>query len=180
MQQSEQTEPTLIEEKTPSKIGQWFRKPVTGKTFVIGLAAVTLFSAVASSDADTTPQRGPAGPQGEQGPQGEKGDAGERGERRPRGKSAKAPAAAPMSPSSSTTPGGSSIEEGTWEVGKDIRPGTYKASGGSGCYWAILNGPPTGDHDNIEDNGGFTKHVVVTLSEGQWFETNGCGTWTGR
>ena len=29
---------------------------------------------------------------------------------------------------------------GTYIVGSDIAPGTWKSSGGSGCYWARLSG----------------------------------------
>ena len=60
----------------------------------------------------------------------------------------------------------------TWTLARTGR-------GGESCYWAILNGPPRGDHGNIEENGSFTANVVVTLSEGQWFETNDCGDWSG-
>jgi len=75
--------------------------------------------------------------------------------------------------------GASVIADGTWQVGSDVAPGTYRARGGDSCYWAILDGPPRGDSDNIEENGGFTANVVVTLSDGQWFETNDCGDWSG-
>ena len=50
------------------------------------------------------------------------------------------------------------IADGTWQVGADITPGTYRARG---------------DSDNIEENGGFTANVVVTQSDGQ------CGDWSG-
>jgi hypothetical protein len=38
---------------------------------------------------------------------------------------------------------------------------------------------PTGNNDNIDENGGFTTNVVVTIAEGRWFETRDCGDWSG-
>ena len=41
-----------------------------------------------------------------------------------------------------------SFGPGAYAVGIDIKPGTYKAVGGAGCYWARLkaSGAPKGDH----------------------------------
>ena len=65
-----------------------------------------------------------------------------------------------------------------WEVGADIAPGTHRAAGGGGCYWEILNGPPDGDNSgDIEENDFGSKNAVVTLSQGQWFNTEDCGEW---
>jgi hypothetical protein len=71
------------------------------------------------------------------------------------------------------------IREGTWTVGVDIAPGTYRANADitDSCYWGIY---ATGSNkSDIVDNdivsGGRPS---VTLSAGQDFETTRCGSWT--
>jgi hypothetical protein len=70
-----------------------------------------------------------------------------------------------------------SIGQGTWTVGRDIEPGTYRTREAvvGDCYWAILaSGTNGGDIiENDLPSGGFP---TVTLSAGQDFENNGCGT----
>ncbi|MEN8584694.1 hypothetical protein ABFP37_18525 [Burkholderia sp. RS01] len=71
------------------------------------------------------------------------------------------------------------IKEGTWTVGKDIAPGTYRTTKEltTSCYWAITvtgsNGGDIIENDNVK--GGFPQ---VILSEGQTFESSRCGTWS--
>jgi hypothetical protein len=153
-------------------------RPVTRKTLLLSLLATVILTVIVSTSlagqdgADgKNGERGPVGATGQPGPKGERGARGPRGARGARGAVKRVEIA----------PGGGSsvISDGTWEVGSDITAGTYRARGGDSCYWAILNGPPRGDSDNIEENGGFTANVVVTLSDGQWFETNDCGDWSG-
>lgn len=70
-----------------------------------------------------------------------------------------------------------SIKEGTWTVGRDVEPGTYTTATAvtGSCYWGIYrsgsNGSDIIDNDNVK--GGFP---TVTLSEGQDFTNNRCGT----
>jgi len=71
------------------------------------------------------------------------------------------------------------ILEGTWTVGRDIEPGTYatrEAVSSGNCYWAIyVSGTNGGD---IVENDIVTGGVpTVTLSEGQDFTSNRCGSW---
>ncbi|MGK7221651.1 hypothetical protein ACSNO4_02495 [Kocuria flava] len=70
------------------------------------------------------------------------------------------------------------ITEGTWTVGVDIEPGTYRSTSdvGSTCYWAILTTGTNGD-DIISNDLPGGGRPSVTLSEGQDFETTRCGTW---
>lgn len=70
------------------------------------------------------------------------------------------------------------IHQGTWTVGVDIKPGTYRASEnvGSSCYWAILASGTNGD-DIINNDLPGGGRPVVTLSKGQDFNTNRCGSW---
>jgi uncharacterized membrane-anchored protein YhcB (DUF1043 family) len=70
-----------------------------------------------------------------------------------------------------------SIGEGIWTVGKDVSPGTYRTSTAvSGdCYWSITKTGSNGS-DIIQNGiptGGFPS---VTLSVGQDFTNQGCGT----
>jgi hypothetical protein len=73
----------------------------------------------------------------------------------------------------------STIKEGTWTVGKDLVPGDYRTTKEvmNGCSWKITrtgsNGSDYIDYDYFV-KGGFP---MVTLVEGQTFETEGCGSW---
>jgi|GEM_PF-1318906 len=69
--------------------------------------------------------------------------------------------------------------DGTHQVGKDIKPGTYRTrSGSSGCYYARLSGFG-GDLDNIISNDNTSAPAVVTIAASdKGFESSGCGTWT--
>jgi hypothetical protein len=77
------------------------------------------------------------------------------------------------------TKAANTVREGTWTVGVDIEPGTYRAATDvtSGCYWGIYrtgsNGSDIVDNDIV--SGGRPS---VTLSVGQDFKTSRCGTWT--
>lgn len=70
------------------------------------------------------------------------------------------------------------ITEGTWTVGVDIEPGTYRTTEAvlGSCYWGIYRSGTNGG-DILENDivsGGFP---TVTLSEGQDFTTQRCGSW---
>lgn len=73
------------------------------------------------------------------------------------------------------------IDEGTFQVGKDVEPGRYKTSGmrenALMCYWHTAKDTTT---DKIEDQGVVDKvgtQAYVTLKRGKWFQTSGCDTW---
>jgi multidrug efflux pump subunit AcrA (membrane-fusion protein) len=67
--------------------------------------------------------------------------------------------------------------DGVYEVGVDIKPGTYKSSGGGNlCYYAE-NADANGSNiisNNVIQAG---APAVTTLSAGNFFETQGCGDW---
>ncbi|MEV7605126.1 hypothetical protein AB0N65_06775 [Paenarthrobacter sp. NPDC089322] len=71
------------------------------------------------------------------------------------------------------------VREGTWTVGVDIEPGTYRADAevSSRCYWGIYRSGSNGSDiiDNDIVSGGRPS---VTLSAGQDFTTTRCGTWS--
>jgi hypothetical protein len=77
------------------------------------------------------------------------------------------------------TKAANTIKEGTWTVGVDLEPGTYRTNSdvASGCYWGIYrtgsNGSDIVDNDIV--SGGRPS---VTLSAGQDFKSSRCGTWS--
>lgn len=70
-----------------------------------------------------------------------------------------------------------SIGEGTWTVGVDVEPGTYRTAEAvtDTCYWGIYTTGTNGDDIQQNDvvTGGFP---TVTLAVGQDFKNSGCGT----
>lgn len=79
---------------------------------------------------------------------------------------------------SEKTQAANTIEEGTWTVGVDIKPGTYRAVANvtSGCYWGIYRTGSNGS-DIIENDIVSGGRPSVTLSVGQDFNTSRCGSW---
>lgn len=71
---------------------------------------------------------------------------------------------------------------GTWMVGADIQPGTYRTTvpGGSyNCYWERLGGF-SGDIGDLlaNDNSDAGEQVIVEIqSSDVGFSSSGCGTW---
>jgi hypothetical protein len=81
--------------------------------------------------------------------------------------------------STPTPPSGpkTSFGDGTYRVNTDIVPGTYRAPGGSSCYWARLKGF-SGSLDDILANGfGDTSPIVTISASDAGFESSHCGTW---
>jgi type II secretory pathway pseudopilin PulG len=67
----------------------------------------------------------------------------------------------------------SSFGNGIWQANVDFIPGTYRAPGGGGCYWAKLN---SGNTNDIADNN-FAPGQQVTSIDSPFFESEDCGTW---
>jgi len=63
--------------------------------------------------------------------------------------------------------------DGTFKANVDYLPGTYRSSGGNGCYWATLNSPDPFDIAANENATGPTIAPVTT----PYFQTKGCGKW---
>lgn len=71
----------------------------------------------------------------------------------------------------------SEFNDGTYLVGEQIEPGTYRAEGEGGiCYWARLSNFDQ-DLDGILANG-TNAGVVEISSSDAGFKTFGCGTWS--
>jgi hypothetical protein len=68
---------------------------------------------------------------------------------------------------------------GTYLIGADIAPGTYRTVGApDGCYWARLRGTSGGSNDIIANDFGSGWNVVTIAPTDLAFKTSGCGTWT--
>ncbi|MFF3208425.1 hypothetical protein [Streptomyces sp. NPDC002962] len=71
--------------------------------------------------------------------------------------------------------------DGTFLVGREARPGTYRSAGPSealaDCYWARLKGT-TGDLSEVIANGsGKGPATITVLATDKAFQTSGCQTW---
>ncbi|ORV80197.1 hypothetical protein AWC07_21535 [Mycobacterium gastri] len=86
-----------------------------------------------------------------------------------------------MSIPPSTTPAGpaSTIAgDGTYRVGVDIRPGTYRSQGSNACYWERLRGLGGTVEDIIANGAGTGPQVVQIAPTDVAFKTKRCPTWT--
>lgn len=91
--------------------------------------------------------------------------------------SATTAAPAPTSPPTSAGPK-TSFSDGSYRVGVDIAPGTYRSSGtGSDCYWKRLSNF-TGQNDILANYLSNSPTTVTILASDAGFETHRCGTWT--
>jgi hypothetical protein len=61
---------------------------------------------------------------------------------------------------------------GTFVVGGDVSPGTYRAAASPGCYWARLRSLDT--NDIIDNDNADGPLVVEILPSDKAFTTNGC------
>lgn len=68
--------------------------------------------------------------------------------------------------------------DGTWLVGDDIQPGTYRAQGeGDRCYWQRLSGLSGESQDRITNYLGSATTTVEISASDVAFETSRCGEW---
>jgi hypothetical protein len=83
--------------------------------------------------------------------------------------------AAAGEPAAETKAAADRIEIGTWTVGVDIEPGTYRTAEAvtSTCYWGIYRSGSNGA-DIIQNGLVQGGYPTVKLKKGQDFE-NGCG-----
>ncbi|HLL79649.1 MAG TPA: hypothetical protein VFA41_12635 [Ktedonobacteraceae bacterium] len=69
--------------------------------------------------------------------------------------------------------------DGTYVVGKDIQPGTYRTrTGSSGCYFARLKGFGGSVSDIIANENTDAPAIVTIAPSDKGFESTNCGTWT--
>jgi hypothetical protein len=79
---------------------------------------------------------------------------------------------------SAITKSKTSFGDGTYIVGTDIEPGTYKSSGQSGCYYARLSGFGGSLDDILANQNTNTAAIVTIAATDKGFKSNHCGTWT--
>lgn len=82
------------------------------------------------------------------------------------------PATEPAAADGSTFPG-----DGTFLVGADVQPGTYRTKGGSPCYWARLS-DVSGSFDSILANSVAQGPAIVEIKKtDKAFQSRGCAAW---
>ena len=82
-------------------------------------------------------------------------------------------------PTTTPVPGpATTFGDGTYIVGVDIEPGTYRNGGAGSCYWERLSGFG-GSFDDIIANDNNDAVAIVTISASDaGFSVTRCGTWT--
>lgn len=71
------------------------------------------------------------------------------------------------------------FNDGTFVVGQDIQPGTYRTRNASpGCYYARLKGFGGTVDDILANNNTDNPAIVTILPTDKGFESNNCDTWT--
>lgn len=82
-------------------------------------------------------------------------------------------------PTAKPKPTFATFGDGTFQVGKDIQPGTYRMrQGADNCYYVRLKGF-TGALDDIIANENTSNPAIVTIdATDKGFQSTGCGTWT--
>src|SRR6266480_2077471 len=71
--------------------------------------------------------------------------------------------------------------DGTYRVGTgsgSVRPGTYRARGGSGCYWERLRNFSGGVNSILANDNAIGPVVVTILRSDRGFSSHDCGGWT--
>jgi hypothetical protein len=69
--------------------------------------------------------------------------------------------------------------DGTFIVGRDIQPGTYRTRQASpNCYYARLKGFGGTISDIVANNNTDDPAIVTIAASDKGFESTGCGTWT--
>jgi hypothetical protein len=71
-----------------------------------------------------------------------------------------------------------SFSEGTYIVGTDIQPGTYRSSGQDSCYWSRLADFTNGSSSIIANGNSATPTIVTITATDRGFSSKRCGTWT--
>ncbi|MDP2965235.1 MAG: hypothetical protein Q8N39_04245 [Pelolinea sp.] len=70
-----------------------------------------------------------------------------------------------------------SFGDGTWRVGIDIEPGTYRIEGTGSCYWERLSGFTGALDDIIANDLPNGPSIVTILPSDIGFTSSRCGIW---
>ena len=85
----------------------------------------------------------------------------------------------PNKPAATPTPAYTHFGDGTYQVGKDIQPGTYRTRvATSGCYYERLKGFGGSLDEIIASNFTDGPSIVTILATDKGFHSEDCGTWT--
>jgi hypothetical protein len=89
-------------------------------------------------------------------------------------------AEAPARPRKTPKPGARArtFSDGTWLVGSEVRPGTYRATAEGTCSWARLGEPLAGLEQVIGSGSGAGSVLVTVGKRDMAFRSTGCGRWT--
>lgn len=68
-------------------------------------------------------------------------------------------------------------DDGTFVIGVDIVPGTYRTEGTTSCYWERLSGLGGSFKEIISNSSADGQQVVQIAPSDKAFKTNGCGYW---
>jgi len=68
--------------------------------------------------------------------------------------------------------------DGTFVVGADIAPGTYRNTEGQGCYWERLSGFGGTTGDILANDNASGPAVVTIFPTDKGFSSERCGSWT--
>ena len=100
----------------------------------------------------------------------------------PKAESAPSATKAPETKKATELNSKSTMDEGTYEIGVDAKPGRYKTQvpeSSPGCYWARMKDDSGGLSSIIaNDNVSPGALVSITVKQGEFFKSDGCGTWT--
>ena len=76
-----------------------------------------------------------------------------------------------------TTTAPQGLRDGTFVVGTDVEPGTYRSASTGKCYWARLSNF-NGDDDIISNEFVSSGPAIVTIAAGDvGFKSQGCSRW---
>jgi hypothetical protein len=84
-----------------------------------------------------------------------------------------ASSAVPSTPAGRALPG-----DGTFRMGADLQPGTYRSQGGESCYWERLRGLGGQTADIIANGAGILPQTVTIAPTDLAFRSQGCAPWT--
>lgn len=70
------------------------------------------------------------------------------------------------------------FSDGSWLVGSEVRPGTYRATADGTCSWTRLGEPQAGIEQVIASGIGSGPRLVTVGKRDVSFRASGCGRWT--
>ncbi|GAB2690412.1 hypothetical protein [Nocardia thraciensis] len=91
---------------------------------------------------------------------------------------AHSPTTTPAPPPTPAGPAAVIRKDGTYVIGVDIQPGTWRTEGASFCYWERVKNLSGGVGSILDNSAASGQQVVTILPTDKAFKSRGCGTWT--